>query len=60
MIKIDKTIKKKVNLKEKLNEDHLDLSLCSLETVPIKEIVKKILLLCIFLNKKNFFHQQFF
>ena len=35
----NKTLKKKLNFKEKLNEDHLDLSLCSLETVPIKEIV---------------------
>ena len=27
------------NLKDKLNEDLLDLSLCGLETVPVKEIV---------------------
>ncbi len=29
----------KLNLKEKLDEDHLDLSLCTLESVPVKEIV---------------------
>lgn len=34
-------IKKKINMKEKLDEDSLDLSLCSLEKVPVKEIVTK-------------------
>jgi hypothetical protein len=31
--------KKKLNLKDRLNDDTLDLSLCDLETVPVKEIV---------------------
>lgn len=31
---------KKLNFKEKLDEDNLDLSLCSLETVPVKEIAE--------------------
>lgn len=31
--------KKKLNIKEKLTDDSLDLSVCSLEAVPIKEIV---------------------
>ena len=30
---------KKLNIKEKLDDDNLDLSLCSLELVPVKEIV---------------------
>lgn len=29
----------KLNLKEKINDDCLDLSMCGLEKVPIKEIV---------------------
>lgn len=29
----------KLNLKEKLDEDSLDLSLCTLDSVPVKEIV---------------------
>ncbi len=33
---------KKLNFKEKLNDDNLDLSLCNLETVPVKDIVLKI------------------
>lgn len=32
--------KKKLNIKEKLTDDNLDLSVCSLDTVPVKEIVK--------------------
>jgi len=32
----------KLNLKEKLDDENLDLSVCELETVPVKEIVKKI------------------
>jgi hypothetical protein len=31
---------KKLNVKEKLDEDRLDLSMCDLVTVPIKEIVE--------------------
>ena len=30
---------KKINFKEKLTDDYLDLSLCGLETIPVKEIV---------------------
>ena len=30
---------KKINYKERLNDDDLDLSLCGLEVVPVKEIV---------------------
>jgi hypothetical protein len=30
----------KLNLKEKLDDENLDLSVCELETVPVKEIVK--------------------
>lgn len=30
---------KKINLKEKIIDDYLDLSLCNLEKIPIKEIV---------------------
>lgn len=37
---------KKLNLKEKITDDYLDLSLCNLEKIPIKEIV-------ILLNKKK-------
>ncbi len=29
----------KINVKEKLDEDNLDLSMCNLKTVPVKEIV---------------------
>ena len=29
----------KINLKEKLDDDNLDLSVCQLETVPVKDIV---------------------
>ena len=29
----------KINLKDKLDEDNLDLSMCDLKTVPVKEIV---------------------
>ncbi len=36
-----KTLPKKLNFKEKLDDDNLDLSLCSLELVPVKEIVRK-------------------
>ena len=31
---------KKLNLKEKLNEDTLDLSMCELESIPVKEIAE--------------------
>ena len=31
---------KKLNLKERLNEDTLDLSMCELETIPVKEIAE--------------------
>lgn len=34
------TAPKKLNLKEKINDDCLDLSLCNLEKVPIKEILE--------------------
>ena len=33
----------KINLKEKLDEDNLDLSVCQLETVPVKDIVNSFL-----------------
>ena len=33
------TVVKKLSVKEKLDEDNLDLSLCSLELVPVKDIV---------------------
>ncbi len=35
------TNKKKINVKDKLDEDHLDLSMCDLVTVPVKEIVSQ-------------------
>jgi hypothetical protein len=38
---MSKSNNKKLNFKEKLTDDNLDLSLCSLETVPVKEIVLK-------------------
>ena len=31
--------KGKLNLKDKLTDDYLDLSMCDLQTVPVKEIV---------------------
>lgn len=39
---MSKPAKKKLNMKEKLIDDNLDLSVCSLETVPVKEIVRHI------------------
>ncbi|RNA28663.1 leucine-rich repeat-containing 59 [Brachionus plicatilis] len=33
-------VHKKINLKEKITEDYLDLSLCNLEKIPIKEILE--------------------
>lgn len=41
MVKAVKTTKK-INYKEKLNDDTLDLSMCSLELVPVKEIAEVI------------------
>ncbi len=40
-MKTAKNLPKKINFKEKLDEDNLDLSLCSLDIIPIKEIVCK-------------------
>jgi hypothetical protein len=48
MASAGKPIKKKLNLKDKLTDDNLDLSLCSLETVPIKEIVILLFVLDLF------------
>jgi len=31
--------KKKFNIKDRLEDDYLDLSLCELDTIPLKEIV---------------------
>ncbi len=40
MSKASTNNKKKLSLKDRLNDDTLDLSLCDLESVPVKEIVK--------------------
>ena len=45
--------KGKLNLKEKLTDDYLDLSMCGLDTIPVKEIVQ-ILLDFNNCDKKNF------
>ena len=46
--------KLKLNLKEKLDDDKLDLGMCQLETVPVKEIVNIIFKLS-FISKKTLF-----
>ena len=46
--------KLKLNLKEKLDDDKLDLGMCQLETVPVKEIVNIIFKLS-FISQKTLF-----
>ena len=46
--------KKKFNIKDRLDDDYLDLSLCELDTVPLKEIVNPNLTILKWLNNLTF------